>query len=197
MPSALTIAPPARLLSRRLVLIGLAVAPLVAACSQDTDLISSASRDDHRADFADQAAWIESDTIAGVAFTPMRLSDTQRAGIVAGHGVYPALGEGGDPMVEVRFEVPRPSDGSVSRITLDELNAIEITFWNFDSQAEVARFEAPLASRKDISTVGLDGELRHDGWVVGALRGQQVLASALTGRKSAYTWNLSMQVSFV
>lgn len=154
--------------------------------------LASASRGGDRFDFQDTVGWIElGGRMAVVAFVPFMLSTAQREAVVRGRGVFPAI-EPYQPMVEMRFEL-KPE---VSRLVVDDINAVQLTFWHFATPAPVVRIgPEDLAGEASSMLVGLDGEARKGGWCIGTVRGQQVVPTA-AGRNIAYTWNLAFQSNF-
>lgn len=178
-------------LTRRAFVAGAASLVLVGCGSDDQAAASaSAARGGVRTAFLDTVAWIEpSRRTAVLAFIPFRLTDAERAAVVKGQSVYPAISRE-EPMVELRLEI-REGD---ARIEAASLRALQVTFWHFDNPAPVMRTEpADWSEEPDVSLVGLDGQLRIGGWAVGTIRGQKIISS-ISGDE-AYTFNLAFQAS--
>lgn len=179
--------------SRRTLLVGAAALGFgsLAGC-KETEALASASRNDERTYFTDAVGWVEDGgSKAVIAFTPFAMSDDDRNRVIQARGVFPALASR-EPMIEMRLEVqPAKAD----KLSATNLSAVELTFWHFEETAAVVRETGPWSEQAEVGVVGLSGEIRAGGWVVGTIRGQRLVPSQLNARETSYTWNLAMQLS--
>ena len=155
-------------------------APALSGCNREDDsaLIASAARNGNRQTFVDTVGWQDpGGRSLGVAFVPWMLSADERQAVVEGCGVYPALSMD-RPLLEVRFEL-EPGGGAVQKVNTGQLRALQFTFWFFDDPTPVIRIEQrDWPPSPDIEVVGLDGENRHGGYVLGTIRGRQLYKSS-------------------
>jgi len=163
---------------------------VLAGCGQQEEdsALASAFRGGDRFVFRDTVGWLDSSgRVATIGFFSRTLSSEERMRVLADQGVYPAI-EPYDPMMEVRFSLIDPS----KRILVDNIDAVQVTFWHFASPAPVIRFERSQIEDGSLSILGLDGEARVGGWAVGTIRGQEIVQT-LSGRNVSYGFNLSFQ----
>jgi len=194
--------PPGKaVLTRRSLLVGgIGLALLASGCRQEDDdisLLASAARGGDRHSFADAVAWTEFDGLtAVVVFVPWQLTDEQRQAVLETRSVYPAL-PSGTPLLEMRMEIKPGQKKEDLRINPNTLKSLQMTFWYFDEPAPVIRIEKPeWPSSSDIEVVGLDGEMKRGGWVVGTVRGKHVYRNP-RDKVEAYLWNLKFIQSLV
>lgn len=172
---------------------GLGLALGLGACRDgepESALIASAARNGNRQTFVDTVGWLEPGGRAlTVAFVPWLLSEDERRAAAANRGVYPALSFE-RPLLEVRFELDAPQAG-VQKISAAALRALQFTFWFFDDPTPVIRIEqAEWPPNPDLEVIGLDGEVRHGGWVLGTIRGRRIHKNATRNVDEAYLVNL-------
>lgn len=166
---------------------------ILSGCSEQADgELASAALGSNRVGFKDTVGWVAGNT-ATIAFIPFMLTDVQRQAVIAEQGVYPALSDR-QPMVELQFELAADRQPDLPDIKVENLSAVQLTFWHFDNPAAVVRDEKrDWEPSADISLVGLSGEMRRGGWAVGTVRGQRVVNSRVGNQ--AYAWNLGFQLS--
>ena len=126
-----------------------------------------------------------------MVFTPFKVNQATKDTVAINNSVYPAVQERG-PVLEVRLEFRAREEGeTVQKIGPSTLRSVQITFWNFDEPTPVVRVESESweASSAEMSVVGLDGTLKHEGWIVGTLRGRKAVHSS-KGRDDSYIWNI-------
>jgi hypothetical protein len=156
---------------------------------EETALIASAARNGNRQTFVDTVGWQDAGGKAlTVAFVPWLLSEEERRAAVENRGVYPALSFE-RPLLEVRFEL-EGQPGGVQKVSTAALRALQFTFWFFDDPTPVIRVEQDeWPSSPEMEVVGLDGEVRRGGWVLGTIRGRRLYRSA-RNVEEAYLVNL-------
>lgn len=180
--------------SRRSFLGAIALAVTVSSCGKQEETLASAARQGVATDFVDTVGWLDLDgRTAVIAFTPGKLSDTDRAAVLADRGVYPALPS--RQMVEVRIELRPGSKPADLKINKANLASVTLAFWNFDDPTPVIRIEKEdWSSGTDFEVLGLEGDMKKGGWAIGTFRGRSIYRSG-RGRDEAYTFNLGFQVS--
>lgn len=181
--------PPDIFLNRRsLILLGASL--VLSGCSGGAadDVSAFAFRGNEKFEFRDTVGWMElHGRVAVVGFFPRMLSPEERVAVVKQRSVYPSV-EPHDPMIELRFfldDVEKP-------IAVDNLDAVQLTFWHFAAPAPVLKFERDDFEEAGLSFAGLDGRTGAGGWIVGTVRGQGAV-TMLGGRTVSHTWNLSAQ----
>lgn len=177
--------------TRRDLVIGSAVLlVLPAGCQQPDEAVhASAARNSNRQEFVDTIGWVEPEgNVATIAFSPFRMSDTQRRAVLDGRSVYPAL-PGDLPMLEMRIQV-RPRRNEEMKISVGTLESVQLTFWHFDDPPAVIRIEkTDWSSSPELDVSGLDGEMRRSGYALGTIRGRQIYKNARQVDE-AYLFNL-------
>jgi len=191
----------ASLTRRSLIVGGIAFASLLSACRDedipDAAMEASAARGTLRQGFKDAVGWIEPESATAViVFVPWHMTEEQRRTLVENRSVYPALPTG-EPILEMRLEIKPGDRKDVSRINVGTLRGVQFTFWYFDEPAPVIRVEqAEWQPSPDMEVVGLDGELKKGGWVVGTLRGKNVYRNT-RNIDEAYLWNVKFVQSLI
>lgn len=152
-------------------------------------LIASAARGGMRQTFVDSVAWQDPvGKAVNVAFVPWLLTDEERRAAGENRAVYPAFSHE-RPLLEVRFELA-PVAGGVQKVNAGLLRALQFTFWFFDDPTPVIRMEqAEWMPTPEIEVIGLDGESRHGGYVLGTVRGRSIYRGP-RNRDEAYLVNL-------
>ncbi len=188
-------------LTRRSLLAVLALsAPGLAACNQgggaDAALSASAARGGDRRTFVDSVAWTETDGVSAVVvFTPYKLTDEMRHAVIEAHSVYPALPTD-EPVLEMRLEIRPGRTRKDLKISTSTLRSVQFTFWYFDDPTPVVRVEdkGEWPGSPEIEVVGLDGEMRKGGWIVGTVRARQIHRGSRQSDE-AYLVNVSFTLS--
>jgi hypothetical protein len=184
-------------ITRRGLLVGGAL--MLSGCgkpAQTNDLSASAARNNDRVYFRQSVGWLsraESGlrTVA-IAFTPFDLDDQMRRDIAGNNGVFPVVTQK-VPMLDLRLELEKPDSGN--KIALSDLRAIQMTFWNFAEPTPVIRIDkTDWSSTSDIEVLGLDGDYKRRGYVVGTIRGKSLYRTD-GEREDVYLWNLEITTS--
>lgn len=168
-----------------------AVLPLLGCRSESNDLSASAAKGSQRTTFVDAVAWQNlEERSATIAFVPFSLSDDQRRAVISGRGVEPALSSQ-EPMLEIRIEL-KPGMGAASRrIVPENIGGVVFTFWHFDEPpAVIAIHKEQWGASPEIELVGLDGDLKPGGWIVGTVRSSKIHRN-IRGSDDAYSVNLA------
>jgi hypothetical protein len=180
-------------ITRRL-LLAVSAAALAGCTKQSPSTLSaSAARNSERVHFRYSMAWVGRSEngyhTVTIAFLPFDIDDDTRIRILGNRGVFPIVAQK-EKMLELRIELEKPDSGN--KIGVENLRAVQFAFWNFDEPTPVVRFErTDWTPSSDLEIVGLDGEFRRSGYVVGTFRGKHIYKND-SERDDVYLWNVEV-----